>query len=371
MNVWQKSFLLLIIISTLVSGLLSAARIEATYESEMDTSIYDSSFFGIQNLGFPVALHVGKLTIEPVKNENNPTLYSLQISRSGPFGGGAEYWLLSSEMINWQKRFGAQLLGKIQFGSTTIVKSLSWATGEGPLTNGETIYPSDYPVTINFYLGIRNIYNASQASGVSFQFEDGSNINLANFTIQYKKNNNYNSSIHDIPFSKGGLDAPFFDVDYSDKSTNFLNQEASNQTTYVSFDIEQEVYEQNINLLEASGTSKAKIGQARLTLTGYESSNNPGVSLTFTDTNGSITNDFRLKHTEEASFIPFSLYLGGIKVVRNSPTVWDNLTYGRSNLKDLEVGDIDLLDTTSLLGGSYSETITVNIVSLDGSMQAQ
>jgi len=375
MKFWQKHIFLLTIVLALVSVSLSAAQVEATYTSETDTTIYDDTYFGLQSLSYPVALHVGRLEIKIIGNGSIPSLYSLQISRSGSYGGGAEYWLTSSEMINWQNRFGAQLVAKIQFGSTTIVKSLSWGTGEGPLTNGKTIYPSDYPVTIDFYLGIRNIHNAAQASGASFQFENGATMNLGSFTIQYQENNNSNSSFHDIPFDDVGTTTkPFFDVDYSDEeeNDNYLNQEVVDQTIYVLFDIEQETYQQSIDLLDASGTSKAKIGQARLTLSGYESSNIPGVSLTFTDTNGSTDTDFRLKHTGMASYIPFSLYLGGAKVERGVPTTWDNLTFAGPNLKDLEVGDISYQDATSYVGGSYTETITVNITSSDeSSMEVQ
>lgn len=96
--------LLLVAVLGGISSSLFAVNGEATYEEKLDTTI--------QNQGFPVALQVGTLTIYTVENGNLPDLYSIRINRSGNFGGGIEYWLLSSREINWQTRFGAQLLLK-------------------------------------------------------------------------------------------------------------------------------------------------------------------------------------------------------------------------------------------------------------------
>lgn len=371
MRLAQKHILLFALLLVILSASLAAA-VEASYEEKLDTTIYDSTYFGVQNLGFSVALHVGTLKIEPTGNGNIPSLYSLKIKRSGPFGGGVEYWLTSSEMINWQNRFGAQLLAKVQFGSTTIVKPLHWATGEGPLTNGETISPSNYPVIIEFYLGIRNINNAGQTDGVGFQFEDddgngNDGPNLGNFTIEYR-DNPWWGQYETIPFGSSTSAKPFFATNYNEDSPFFLNGNAMDTTVYVSLAIEQAPSEKSIDLLDASGQSRAKVGQTRLTLTGYNSGSIPGVSISFTDGNGSTGNNFRLKHNGIPSFIPFSLYLGGTKVNNGTPMIWDTLSFGDGNLKDLHVGNINYQSAISRMGGSYSNTITVNITSLDGNL---
>ena len=76
----------------------------------------------------------------------------------------------------------------------------------------------------------------------------------------------------------------------------------------------------------------------------------------------------RTKHNEIPSFIPFSLYLGGTKVNNGTPIIWDNLSFGNGNLRDLHVGNINYQSAISKMGGSYSDTITVNISSLDGNL---
>jgi len=371
MRLAQKICILLVAVLGIVSSSMFAASVEATYEEELDTTIHNSSDFGIQDQGFAVALHVGIMTIYTVGNGSIPGLYSIRINRSGNFGGGEEYWLLSSKVINWQTRFGAQLIAKTSFGNTTIVKTINWASGLDPLLGTTSFSPSNnYPITIQFYLGIRNITNAAQALGAGFQFENGSNINLGNFTIQYRNNPN-TGTYKDIPFLEGYIPLPFFTINYSDGSQDFLNGNTADHTVYVALTIEQTIFEQSINLINASGTSKAKVGQVRLTLSGYNSPSAQGVSLTFSDGNGSTNTDFRLKHNEIPSFIPFSLYLAGVKVNNGVAFEWPNLVYGNTNLKDLEVGNIIYQNAISTMGGAYSDTITVNIMSLDSNMIGQ
>lgn len=95
------------------------------------------------------------------------------------------------------------------------------------------------------------------------------------------------------------------------------------------------------------------------------------VYITFTDGNGSTGNDFRLKHSALPSFIPFSLYLAGEKVDNGVRTKWDNLAYGRNNLKDLHVGNMEQQGTALRMSGLYSDTITINITPVDSSLVGQ
>ncbi|HKM05892.1 MAG TPA: hypothetical protein VJ869_02780 [Sphaerochaeta sp.] len=320
--------------------------------------------------GILVALQVGTLTIDTVGNGSKPDLYSLRINRSGNFGGGVEYWLTSSKEINWQTKFGAQLIAKVKFGSTTIVKFINWSNGLDPLMGESEFSPTNnYPITVEFYVGIRNITNAAQTQGAVFQFEDGSGPNLGSFKIQYRNNLN-TDNYKDIPFATGDNPLPFFTTNYNNGSEGFLN-EVVDQRKFFTLTIERIPSETTINLIDASGISKARIGQARLTLTGYNSPSTQGVSIAFADGNGSTDTNFRLKHKDAALYIPFSLYLEGEKVDRGVPIPWPNLSYGNGNLKALKVGGITTLDATSAVGGEYSDTITVTITALDSNLYSQ
>jgi|GEM_PF-6552700 len=367
MRITQKLVVLLVVVLVIISSSLFAAKVEATYEEELDTTIYSSTHFGIQSARYPVALHVGKMTIYTRGNGNIPDLFSIRINRSGNFGGGSEYWLTSSKTINWQDRFGAQLVAKTTFDNRTIVRTINWGTGEDFLMGEADFDGGHYPITIDFYLGIRNIHNATQAQGAVFQFENKSSPNLGKFKIAYRNNLNSNS-YHDIPFIQGNISLPFFITDYNNGSQNFFNGKSFDDTVYVALDIEQASFESSIDLVNASGQAKSKVGQARLTLSGYNSPSTKGVSLTFTDGNGSTDNDFLLRHEEIPSFIPFSLYLAGEKVNNGVPITWGNLAYGNTNLKNLEVGGINHKNAISKMGGSYSDTITVTIVPLDSNL---
>ena len=366
MRLAQKPILLLALLLVVLSASLAAA-VEASYEEELDTTIYNSSQFGVQSTGFPVALHVGTLTITN-GGGSSTSLFGLSLNRSGDFGRGKEYTLESTEEVNWQDEFGAQLIAKTTIGSNTYVRTINWNSGQDPLVNDDWAlwYPT-YPIITEFYLGIRNINNTVQADGVGFQFEDDDGPNLGSFTVQYRENPWW-GQYQTIPFGTTTSAKAFFATNYNEDSPNYLNGNTFNTTVYVSLAIEQEPSEKSIDLLDASGQSRAKVGQARLTLSGYNSGSTPGVSITFTDGNGSTNNNFRLKHNEIPSFITFSLYLDGTKVNNGTPIIWDNLSFGIGNLRDLKVGNINSQSAISKMGGSYSDTITVTITSLDGTL---
>lgn len=366
MNKAKRTSFLLVLLATLLLVSLGAASVEATYIEELDTTIYNSSHFGIQSAGYPVALHVGTLTINEVGSGSPPYLFSLRLDRSGDFGGGDEYKLESTKEINNQDEFGAQLVAKVHLGGNrTRVTKINWGTGEDPLLQDFDLFYVEYPFVIDFYLGIRNIRNAGQAVGAGFQFEDDDGPNLGNFNLIYRSNAWWDYQDISIPIGGSTSPKPFFGINYNEDSRNFLNGNMLDTTVYVSLAVEQTPAEKSINLLDATGLSRAKVGQARLTLTGYERPSVPGVTITFTDGNASPNNNFRLRHATLPSFIPFSLYLAGVKVDNGVPITWNNLAYGSNNLKALHVGNIEDGGVSLKMSGSYSDTITVNITPLD------
>ena len=368
MRLAQRLTVLLVVLLGMFATNLAAATVEALYIEETNTTIHNSTEYGIQSAGYPVALHVGTLTISSVGSGAKPFMYKIRLKRSGNYGGGKEYELESTKKINNQDEFGAQLVAKVTFGSTTIVKTINWSSGEDPLMGDTDFQDRPYPITIEFYLGIRNINNAGQATGAGFQFEDDDGPNLANFTVQYKTTNGWQGSHQDIPFSGHSGPMPFFSTNYNEDSPNRLNGVIFDPTVFVSLLIEQTPSEKTISLPNASGTSRAKVGVARVSLSGNKRPSPQGVSITFTDSNGSPSIGFRLKHEGLSSFIPFTLYLAGSPVGYGTPITWPNLTYGSNNLKDLHVGGVDLQNSALGMGGTYSDTIYVTIVPLDSNM---
>lgn len=107
--------ILLIILLALSLPSLSAASVEATYIEELDATIYNSVRFGIQSAGYPVALHVGALTINQVGSGLPPSLFSLRLDRSGDFGRAREYDLESTRM-----RLGPNLLQRSNSVETEV-----------------------------------------------------------------------------------------------------------------------------------------------------------------------------------------------------------------------------------------------------------
>lgn len=361
----KKTPIFIIILLALMTVGLGAATVEATYVAAFDTTIHNSSEYGIQSTNFPVALHVGTLTIDSVGGGSQPTLYGIQLRRSGDYDEGDEYKLVSTKKINYQDEFGAQLIAKTTFGSKTIVRTINWGNGRDPLMGEKDFESGPYPIRVEFYLGIRNIRNAGQALGVGFQFEDDDGPNLGKFKVRYRTSA-WANTLYDIPFADGQGSIPFFSTNYNEESPNYLNGRLVDRTLFVSLLIEQAPTERSINLIEASGASnRARVGQARVILSGHQANSAQGVTITFTDGNGSSTNDFLLKHNGLSSFIPFSLYFATQKVINGTPIIWDNLSFGDGNLRELHVGNIDYQSATSKMGGLYSDTIYVNITPLD------
>lgn len=364
MRLARKHMILLVVGLAIISSSLFAATLDASYSENLDTIIHNSSDYGIQNQGFPVALHVGTMTIRSRGGGVAPAMYGIRMDRSGDFGDGEEYWLESTQKINNQKKFGAQLIAKTMFAGNTIVRTINWGTGEDPLMEERDFFLRQYPITIEFYLGIRNIFSVDQAVGVGFQFKHKLKPNLGNFRVMYRPNPWW-GTYYTIPIEGSSAHQPFFTIDYGEDSSNYLNGQLFDPTVYVSLSIEQTAMEKSINLHNTSGQDRSKVGQVRLTLTGYKKPSSQGVSITFTDGNGSPDSNFHLNHNQVPSFIPFSLYLAGEKVDNKVPIIWPNLVYGESNLKVLEVGDIDHKKAISKMGGAYSDTIYVNITPLD------
>ncbi len=63
----------------IISDSFVAATLEARYIEELDTTIQNSTQYGIQDSGFDVALHVGTLTIDAVGGGSTLSLFALLV----------------------------------------------------------------------------------------------------------------------------------------------------------------------------------------------------------------------------------------------------------------------------------------------------
>lgn len=362
-----RTIIVAVVLSLLLLSFLGAADLVATYEEELNPTIKNNGDYPLNynKNKYDVSFRVGTLTISSVGSGTPPGLDEMELNRTG-FGGRKSYDLETTAKIDGKDEFKARLVAKITYcnGSKTRVMTIEDDDEELLEEDDVEHCSTPYPIVIEFFMVIKKIPDAGLAEGIGFQFKQ--NQGIGNFKLDFESDSG--SSVT-IPINGNTGSPPFFETDYSSGSENHWNE--VNTTLYVSLAIEQETYQQSIDLLDASGASRALVGQARLTLTGYERPSPPGVTIQFDDGNGSPTNDFRLKHNEVPSFIPFSLYLDGTKVNNGSPIIWDNLVYGDTNLKDLEVGGIDHQNAISQLGGAYSDTITVTITPIDTNMVGQ
>ncbi len=337
----------------------------ATYEEELNPTVKNNGDHPLEfnKNKYNVSFRVGILTINAVGAGNPPSLKELQLNNSI---AEKKIHLVTTEEIDGEDTFEAELVARITYcGASLKIVTIKEDKSTKLLKDKELdICSNPYPITIEFFLVIKNIDDASDAQGVGFQFE--SNDTIGNFQLETKNTSN-DYTILETNGSSGLL--PFFTTDYSDESENHINE--VDTTLYLSFTIEQTSSEATIDLLSASGANRAKVGAARITLTGYERPSAQGVTIRFDDGNGSTTNDFRLRHSIVPSFIPFSLYLGETKVTNAAPIPWTDLVFGNSNFKELHVGNISYQNAISRIAGTYADEISITITPVDTNMVDQ
>ncbi len=349
--------------------------LRANYLEATDTTIFDAADFGIQSSGFPVACRIGTLHICRVSGNN--VMIGLSLQRSGRWNYGNEYKLISTETINWQEQFGAQIVAKITCGThPTRIQLINWQSGQDPFIDSETMLESgDMPVHVEFYLGIRNITNALQVQGVGFQFQGVGGHNLGDFQVISRRRVptdpwNYSYYQEAVPINLLNDPIPFYSVNYNKKSTYYLNL-GSGRTVYANFSIEEIAPSGQFDLLRLLDTPLVPIARARFTLTGYQSNNSYGINLVCTDAQGSSYSSFAMKHEDTDEYIPFELYLGADEVHKGVSMEWSDLHFGCDNTKDFQVGGISLTDVENKVSGNYADTITVQITPLDTNVIVQ
>jgi hypothetical protein len=342
--------------------------LKADYWESTDTTIYDATTFGIQSAGFAVACSVGTLHIERVSN--NHVMLGLRLQRSGKWNNGNEYTLVSTESINYQRQFGAQIVAKITRGSQpAIIQLINWSSGQDVFVNPQALLEApDLPLHVEFFLGIRNIQNAQQTQGVGFQFQGVGGHNLGNFQVISRRRvpiNPWNYSFYNeaVPINLTSDPVPFYSVNYNKGSSSYINGAGGDRRVFASLSIEEVDPSGRFDLLQLINTPTLPIATARLTLSGYQSTNS--------DVQGSSFPSFAMKHEDVKAYIPFELFLDANPISKGVPIEWNDLVYGSSNTRALSVGGISLSDAENQVSGLYSDTIIVQVTPLDTNVVVQ
>lgn len=361
---------MLVLLALILASPLFAANLVATYMEELDTTIATSASFGVGEPNYSLAFHVGTLTIQKVGSGSIETYRGLTLTQSGFLNNPLK--LTSNRAINGTSTFNAKMVAKITRNSTTTIVPVSQVLVAIAVISENTNL-SNYPFTVDFYVLIAGIANPGLVAGAHFQFATPPGGALGNFTVttyytawflfffQYTR-----SEAIDINGSSASV--PYFTTDYTSGSANFININSVDPPVYASLAIEQTPSQASILLSQAAGSSKKKVGLARITLSGFQGTGTYGVSIRFTDGHENQTTQFRLKHVDLNTYIPFNIKLNTQPIDNGVPIEWTNLSYGNTNTKDLYVTGIDFATAQTSISGSYSDTIYVNITPLDGNL---
>jgi hypothetical protein len=365
--------LYLLLIFSFCTQAIVAVDFSATYKEDLNTTIKNiTSFRYLKSSsiasGYTVACHVGTLTVKRTNSQTTP-LYGLRLQRSGDFDNGAEFYMYSTVSHQSSNEFGAQLLATVNSGSTTTVQKMD----HGALDpfRPELTYFYSFPLTIEFYLCIRNI-PYGQAKDAGFQFQTNSGPNLGYFTLHTNKTeqnswdpNGANQDQIEVDGSTGMI--PFFSINYNKGSANYINNPVIQETIKAYFSIIQTDSEKTLAIMDSSSTWPQKVGTANLTLEG-NSSATYGVEISFKDTNGGTKYEFLLKDETGTFALPLNLYFDGEPAENNIELTWDNLAVGSNSTKTISVNPVNLANAQRLPAGDYSDTITVTISPIESNL---
>lgn len=356
---------LAILLLLLIGCPLFAASLVATYSEEIDTTIATSSSYGIGEPNYSLAFHVGTLSFQKVGNGPIHAYRGLTLTQFGFLNNPLQ--LISNRPINGTSTFNAKMVAKITHKSSTSIKTIGQTFGDIDLISSNTSL--NYPFSIEFYVLIAGIPTPELVAGAHFQFANPPGGDLGRFTLNSFYTIWWFLTYYDIiNINDNSTSVPYFVVDYTRGSPNFININSGNPTVYASLNIEQTPDQASISLSEATGSNKIKVGVARITLSGFQSTDTYGVSISFTDGNESPTSQFRLKHEDLDKYIPFDIKLDNQLVENGSSVPWNDLSYGSNNTKNLNITGIDYATAQTSISGLYSDNIYVTITPLDSNL---
>jgi len=346
---YSFAFLIVAFLIIFISPLFTADLV-ATYEVEPFYVIENNST-GYEQGDYRVAFKLGTITINSSGNPTN--LKKLTLDRNNNVRK-EEYTFKTTEKVGGENSFAAELVAKITYANGTNVVHIKDTKGIKLLEKKD----NPYPIFIEFFMVIESEnLNSSHFQGVGFQFSGNQSIGWFQLTFESKSK----SDPKYIFPSDSGAFQPFFNTIYNVGSGNYINP--VDITRHLVFEILQLENEKSINLIDAIGTFKAKVGTAKITVEGNYS---PNIGVSFTGEHGSPNGNFRLKHKEVESYIPYSLFFGNppLQVESGPFMTWGQIVLGE-NLKNLHVGNIDHQLAAASIAGEYSETITVTITPVD------
>jgi hypothetical protein len=365
--------LCILLVFSFFTQVIVAVDFSATYSEVTNTTIQNITSFRFLKRsttasGYPIACHVGTLTVRKTNNQTG-TLYGLRLQRSGDFNDGAEFYMYSTEAYQSSNEFGAQLLATVTSGSSTTVQKMDHGVLD-PF-RPELTYFTSFPITIEFYLCIRNIpYGLAMNAG--FQFQTNSGPNLGYFTLHTNNTaqtwwdpNGANQDQIDVNGSTGTI--PFFSINYNKDSANYINKTVIQETVNAYFSISQTDSEKSLAIMDSSSTWPQKVGTANLTLEG-NSSSTYGVDITFKDTNGGTGYNFLLKDETGTFSLPLNLYFNGEPVENAIKLTWDSLVVGTTSTKTISANPVSLTSAQQLPAGDYSDTVTVTISPIESNL---
>ena len=340
---------------------LGAATLDSTYVGESNPIIKNNYDHPLEysNNDLKVSFKIGTLTITSVGSGDPPPLKELKLERSG--NDDEESELVATEEIDGEDEFDAMLIARITYcGSRTKIVLIDDEDSKKMLKNKDLKdCPNPYPITIEFFMVIKDINNASEADGVGFQFVSGEGP--GNFQLEAKDTSNNRT---DVPIDGSTTASPFAPPEFTDGSgSSFINIEEIDTTWDASLLIDQSATGTLFDLVSELGSpGGATVGIANLTLGGYSGHPEYGVYITFEDAyKGLGDNSFRLKHEGFASYIPFTLFLGGDEITNGLPHNWSNLSFPPViNQKNLVV-KVNYYEAISKISGTYSDIISVTI----------
>lgn len=269
--------------------------------------------------------------------------------------------MVATQEIDGEDEFDAMLIARITYcGSRTKIVLIDDEDSKKLLKNEDLEdCPNPYPITIEFFMVIEDIRNASEADGVGFQFVSGEGP--GNFQLEAKDTSNNKT---DVPIDGSTTANPFVPPEFTDGSgSSFINIEEIDKTWDASLLIDQSATGTLFDLVSELGSlGGATVGVANLILGGYSGHPKYCVEITFEDAyKGVGDNSFRLKHEGFASYIPFTLFLAGDEITNGLPYIWSNLGFPPViNQKNLVV-KVNYYEALSKISGTYSDTIYVTI----------
>lgn len=348
--------IILVLLLSLLSPLFGA--VTATYKAkpvlhfELFDDVYQQRYGGIGGNHFAGKLvtHIGSFEIET----GGETVRNLSLNSSHDYN----FYFKGPHIKNPEASFGFFLGSIVKYGNSL------WETylNKGARNPIEPMgHPMTGTITVDFYL--------VSWEGASVFVKDGSYThtsgNLPPFSVAFSTGGDYwNASFDPMSVNGGvpGQSLPYFhdgsdtfpdeEIDYGDPPELFS----------YNFTIKDE---QAITLSDAFGSNKAQVAKAEMMVVNGTPFKTYGVEVLFTTLDQSSTFEMKRVGMPSATTIPYTLLFGNEEVEPGMVIDWDGLKNGQMAARAIQVTNISQHATSTLLSGTYRDTIYINITPKD------